>query len=130
MRTIREEADERGSARARVDARALSAPQIKMSRFFAGEHIAEIWGRHFEVAARRKPEMTDTSDDKLAVNQGAPFAVVWEEGAALQSMLQGPRRLAGQTRAEPLVKETGVSAWAGSRIRMANGFRLSGRDRT
>ena len=72
-----------------LDVRDLSSPASDVTRFFTGEHIAEVLPPPFRVAALARYEFNNSFSETVAVNQGAYLTVFADEKAALQWLLAG-----------------------------------------
>ena len=82
------EATKRGHVRLLFDLRNWSAPEMEMTRFFSGLHLAKVLHSHFKVAAFALPEAISNFGEDAAVNRGALFRIFSDEQSALHWLME------------------------------------------
>jgi hypothetical protein len=80
---VRAQADLRGFKTLLLDLDELSRPDCEMTRFFSGEHLAQVLGPPFVVAAYARPELINRFAETVALNRAACFAVFPERKQAI-----------------------------------------------
>ena len=73
-----------------MDILQLSIPRAELDRFFAGQHIAEVWRPPLKVAAVMLPEGITRFAENTAVNRGANFIVMADAAEAVEWLLENP----------------------------------------
>jgi hypothetical protein len=91
------EADKRGYKRILFDLRHWSHPNTEMTRFWSGEHLANVMRGSFKVAAFATPEAINYFGETVAVNRGAYFRIFPDEMAAVEWLMNQPNKVSEAT---------------------------------
>lgn len=83
------EATKRGHVRLFFDLRNWLAPDMELTRFFSGLHLAKALHPPFKVAAFGFPEAINKFGEDAAVNRGALFRIFSDEQSALHWLMEG-----------------------------------------
>ena len=83
------EATRRGHVRLLFDLRNWLAPDMELTRFFSGLHLAKALRPPFKVAAFGFPEAITKFGEDAAVNRGALFRIFSDEQSALHWLMEG-----------------------------------------
>jgi hypothetical protein len=86
-----DEATKGGHVRLLFDLRNWLAPDMELTRFFSGLHLARALDPPFKVAAFGFPEAITRFGEDAAVNRGAQFRIFSDEQSALRWLMEGYR---------------------------------------
>lgn len=89
LKSIREEADNRGFTRLLFDGRKLPQSPGEMTRFHTGESLAKYLPPPYSVAIWRNPEQIDRFLENVALNRGARVAVLACKDEAVRWLMGG-----------------------------------------
>jgi hypothetical protein len=78
------ELERRKFTRLLVDVRELSKPDHEMTRFFTGDHWANVFGEPFKAAFIMLPDVYNGFGETVAVNRGAALKVFLNEVSAVE----------------------------------------------
>ena len=84
-----DEATKRGHVRLLFDLTKWLAPDMELTRFFSGLHLAKALDPPFKVAAFGVREAITRFGEDAAVNRGALFRVFSDEQSALRWLMEG-----------------------------------------
>ena len=83
------EAAKRGHVRLLFDLRKWLAPDMEVTRFLSGSHLATVLHPPFRVAAYACPEAINGLGEDAARNRGALFRIFADEQSALHWLMEG-----------------------------------------
>lgn len=91
------EAEKRGYKRILFDLRHWSQPKTEMTRFWSGEHLANVMRGLFKVAAFAEAGVINKFGETVAVNRSAYFRIYPDERSAAEWLMNEPNQVPEDT---------------------------------